>query len=97
MLWLFKAVKSKFTPDQDPWVAKAKRARQARAELQRETNKKNLSYYRDGLVKRHNAVAKDYVIRDYAHTPITTDVKRDQETIRHRQAKREHEGSENRQ
>ena len=32
----FKAVKSKFTPDQDPWVAKAKRARQARAELQRQ-------------------------------------------------------------
>ena len=84
MLWLFKAVKARFDPGDDPWSEQAKRRRQARAKLQRETNKKNQAYYLDGLVKRHNAVAKDYVIRDYSHTPITMDANNDQETTRHR-------------
>lgn len=90
MLWLFKAVKARFDPGDDPWAEQAKRRRQSRAALQRETNKKNQAYYRDGLVKRHNAVANDYVIRDYSHTPITMDANNDndQETTRYRSQKR---------
>lgn len=90
MLWLFKAVKARFDPGDDPWSEQAKRRRQARAKLQRETNKKNQAYYLDGLVKRHNAVANDYVIRDYSHTPITMDANNDndQETTRYRSQKR---------
>ena len=44
MLWLFKAVKARFDPGDDPWSEQAKRRRQARAKLQRETNKKNQAY-----------------------------------------------------
>ena len=88
MLWLFKAVKARFDPGDDPWSEQAKRRRQSRAALQRETNKKNQAYYLDGLVKRHNAVANDYVIRDYSHTPITMDANNDQETTRYRSQKR---------
>jgi protein involved in polysaccharide export with SLBB domain len=88
MLWLFKAVKARFDPSDDPWSEQAKRRRQSRAKLQRETNKKNQAYYLDGLMKRHNAVANDYVIRDYSHTPITMDANDDQETTRHRPQKR---------
>ena len=83
MLWLFKAVKARFDPGDDPWSEQAKRRRQARAKLQRETNKKNQAYYLDGLVKRHNVVANDYVIRDYSHTPITMDANNDKKTTRH--------------
>jgi len=88
MLWLFKAVKARFDPGDDPWSEQAKRRRQSRAKLQRETNKKNQAYYLDGLMKRHNAVANDYAIRDYSHTPITMDANNDQETTRHRPQKR---------
>lgn len=73
MLWLFKAAKARFDPGEDPWSEQAKRRRQFRARLLAETNKKNQAFYRDGLNKRHAAVASDYVNKRcilYKSSPI---------------------------